>query len=158
MARSSNVIRLTELKEGEGNWPSSFVFNNKTFMVCVDKSNCSKLALLHALNLLDPAKDKLILLHVTPDGEEDHGNAYLAQVGGLVRDWDTTVKYEKVVVHAADPREVICEHAAKHDVDYLFIGNRGLTGLAAMVMGSVSSYVAKHAPCPVVVVREKDCV
>ena len=155
MSKPSNIIRLTELKEGEGKWPSAFIFNNRVFMVCVDESDCSKLALLHALNLLDPAKDRLVLLHVSPEGKEDHGNAYLSRVGGLVRDWDDKIKYHKVVVHATDPRQAICEEAAKHDVDYLFMGNRGAGGLSAMLMGSVSSYVAKHAPCPVTIVREK---
>lgn len=51
------------------------------------------------------------------------------------------------------PAEALVEVAA--EASMLVLGSRGAGGLAAMILGSVSRYVATHAPCPVVVVREE---
>jgi nucleotide-binding universal stress UspA family protein len=51
------------------------------------------------------------------------------------------------------PALAVAESGA--EASMLVVGARGAGGFAAMVLGSVSRYVASRAPCPVVVVREE---
>ena len=55
-------------------------------------------------------------------------------------------------VLVGSPGEELVELA--HREDLLVVGSRGRSGLAGWLLGSTSSYVVRHAPCPVVVVRE----
>jgi nucleotide-binding universal stress UspA family protein len=50
-----------------------------------------------------------------------------------------------------DPAEAL-EREAKQ-ADLVVVGSRGRSGIAAMLLGSVSRHVIDHAPCPVVVVK-----
>lgn len=51
------------------------------------------------------------------------------------------------------PAEAICDFAKEQDVDLIVIGSRGRSAFSALVLGSTSSQVLHHAPCPVTVVR-----
>jgi nucleotide-binding universal stress UspA family protein len=57
------------------------------------------------------------------------------------------------VQKAGEPRDVIVRYAETNGTDLIVIGSRGLGGLGKLLFGSVSSYVAHHAPCPVLIVR-----
>lgn len=58
-----------------------------------------------------------------------------------------------VRVVSGTPAEILIN--ASGDADVMVVGSRGSGGLARLLMGSVSSQVAQHARCPVVVVRPK---
>ncbi len=51
------------------------------------------------------------------------------------------------------PAETICDFAKAQGVDLIVIGSRGRSAFSALVLGSTSSQVLHHAPCPVTVVR-----
>jgi nucleotide-binding universal stress UspA family protein len=50
--------------------------------------------------------------------------------------------------------DAIVELARERDAAAIVVGSRGLTGLRARLEGSTSNAVAKHAPCPVVIVHD----
>ena len=52
-----------------------------------------------------------------------------------------------------DPRIEIVAAASKMKADLVVVGSHGRSGLAKLVMGSVASYVATHAPCSVMIVK-----
>jgi len=69
----------------------------------------------------------------------------LAEAGG---DDDDAPDVERIV-SPGGPAASILEAAA--DADLVVIGRRGLGGFQRLLLGSVSDHVARHAPCPVVV-------
>ena len=52
-----------------------------------------------------------------------------------------------------DPREQILEVIENEQVSLLVVGSHGRTGLARLLLGSVSSHAVAHAPCSVLVVK-----
>jgi nucleotide-binding universal stress UspA family protein len=52
-----------------------------------------------------------------------------------------------------DPRKLIVAEADRWDTDSIFVGARGMGRIERFLLGSVSTYVVKHAPCSVEVVR-----
>ncbi|NER08564.1 MAG: universal stress protein [Okeania sp. SIO3C4] len=67
-----------------------------------------------------------------------------AQQAGISTDWDWKV---------GDPGRRIHERARHWSADLIVVGRRGRTGLAELLMGSVSNYVVHHATCSVMVVQ-----
>lgn len=53
------------------------------------------------------------------------------------------------------PEHALVAAAGRDEVDLLVVGHRGVRGVRRMVLGSVSEYCAFHAPCSVLVVRDR---
>jgi nucleotide-binding universal stress UspA family protein len=54
-----------------------------------------------------------------------------------------------------DPRQVLVDTALTENADLLVVGCRGRTGVERLLLGSVASHVAVHAPCSVLIVRDR---
>ena len=65
-----------------------------------------------------------------------------------ISEGDATVR---AMIERGHPADVLIAHAK--DADLLVVGSRGHGGFSGMLLGSVSSQVVQHAPCPVVVIR-----
>ena len=65
------------------------------------------------------------------------------------------VPVEKVI-EVGDAAAAICQVAERLGVDIIIVGSHGRTGLARVFLGSVSEHVVRHAPCPVLVIPNRD--
>ena len=67
-----------------------------------------------------------------------------AQQAGIATEFDQRI---------GDPGPTICEAARMWDADLVIVGRRGRSGLAEVLLGSVSNYVVHHAQRSVLVVQ-----
>jgi len=57
-------------------------------------------------------------------------------------------------VLAGDPRQSLIEVAERERADLIVVGSHGRSGIAKMMLGSVSSHIVTHAHCSVLVVKQ----
>ena len=79
-----------------------------------------------------------------------HAERALSAAEAVARERQPDVKISTEIIEGIPAR--ILRDKAKEAVE-IVLGSTGLGGFAGIVVGSVSSHVAGHAPCPVVVVR-----
>jgi nucleotide-binding universal stress UspA family protein len=61
-----------------------------------------------------------------------------------------------VVRNGSSAYQEIIGAATDGNVDLIIIGTHGRSGLAHVFLGSTAERVTRHAPCPVLVVREQE--
>jgi nucleotide-binding universal stress UspA family protein len=54
---------------------------------------------------------------------------------------------------AGDPATALIDVATETSADVIVVGNKGMSGMARFLLGSVPNKVAHHAPCDVLIVR-----
>lgn len=57
-----------------------------------------------------------------------------------------------------EPAAEILRHAREERCDLLVLGTHGRTGMSRLVLGSVAERVARRAPCPVLVVHDRQAI
>ncbi len=144
----------------------------KRILVAVDGSKTSRKALEFASELAVKFDAELHLLHVAQPLHHEKtlvlGGAAvtvhaspeeLQRAGRKVIDAARTIAEEKGVVRLTsqtvfgDPAKRIVESASERDVDSIVLGNRGLGGLAGLMLGSVSHKVNQLASCTCITVH-----
>jgi nucleotide-binding universal stress UspA family protein len=60
------------------------------------------------------------------------------------------------IVRTGHPREAIAAAAREVGADLIVVGSHGRRGVSQLFMGSVAEHVVRHAPVPVLVVRNHD--
>lgn len=143
----------------------------RRLLVPLDGSDLSLKALhyaIHLAKLFDAQIDTLRVVEpvVYPDGlsmpqrsyDQDDLALKLAReqsraVGGrMIPDG---VGWHNEVI-SGNPYAVIVDYARDKDIDLLVLTTHGHTGLKHFLLGSNAEKIIRHAPCPVLVVRDKE--
>jgi nucleotide-binding universal stress UspA family protein len=140
-------------------------------LIGVDDSPCSDAAILYVSKATWPKGTKVTVLSAVAPIFVGPGEAAASDaIGRLLEEQE---KYhEEIASRAAarlreagmsadartvvlDPRAALTEAARADHVDLVVVGSHGRTGMQKLLLGSVASHVVTHAPCSVLVVRER---
>jgi len=143
-------------------------------LLAIENSDFSMAAVKAVRTQLRPEQSEIHLLHVIDP------MVYLPLYDGAVRDFDRiealraenrkqaqalvdeTAKLLRdagyrvtASVEEGEPRTTIIDCATRIRADLIVLGSHGRRGLPRLLLGSVSEYVARHAPCSVEIVRQR---
>ena len=131
---------------------STLPFPPGSIVVAVDGSTHAGHAVAWAARHAHLAKRQLVVVHVTGPENRDAAGIVKSAVGAVhAVAGDVATLAEPT---GGDPRVVLVE--ASRRADLLVMGSHGRGVFLSLLLGSVSAAVAKHAACPVAVVRDPD--
>ena len=97
-------------------------------------------------------EDQLMVLAVVPEYEDAEGRAALASAREALTHCTANLTLH---MRRGDPAEAILRVAEDQAADLIVVGSRGLSTVARFFLGSVAERVARHALCPVLLVRPR---
>jgi len=143
---------------------------SKTYLVPVDFSKGSKIALRHAAALARKKKGKLVLLHVMlprvhpliSQADAFIGSVYATAERRARRDLQAMVRraklnpaeYRSILLRRADAARVIADLARRLRVAMIVMSSHGRTGFRRFTLGSVAERAVRYADCPVLIVKK----
>jgi nucleotide-binding universal stress UspA family protein len=140
----------------------------------VDPSDASRHAFQWSKDTLLRPDDKIVLVSVRPVQQMIFGDLRGDFIGALrtledaarnqahtmLQGYGAELKRSGMCVRAiairGEPRADLIRKASDLKADLVVIGSRGLGAVKRALLGSVSTHVVHHAPCPVVVVRPQE--
>lgn len=143
----------------------------KRILVPVDFSDYSVKAMRYAVRFAEQFGASLVLVHVAepvrypesiiipPAMEEANQELVKRTTAALERFAAKEVPARlasRNVVRLGSAYEEIAAAARETDADLIVIATHGHTGLKHLVLGSTAERVVRHAPCPVLTVRERE--
>lgn len=145
--------------------------NLKKILVPIDFSGPSKKAMQYAISFAKQFNAEVLLLHViefTPlpapplavvQDEATQGKVHESAAKELA-EWRDAISSQATVRasvrNGLSAQAEIVNAARDGNVDLIILGTQGRTGLAHLLIGSTAERVVRHAPCPVLVVRERE--
>ena len=115
----------------------------------------ASVTLMHAVEPLSYPPDFAVVPLLPPDIEEARSRELAVQLKELADAVGGGVKTEAVVRSGRAWQEIV-EYAKSGDFDLIVVSTHGYTGLKHALLGSVAEKIVRHAPCPVLVVRDEE--
>ena len=148
---------------------SAAPFRIKQILVPIDFSECSAKALSYAVALAQQhgaTVSLLYVVHTFPVPSESGVVEYAAiqtqmreagedRLSRIIRELKGKVPTGTAIRVGAPAREIV-QVALEIPADLIVISTHGHTGLKHVFLGSVAEQVVREAPCPVLVVRERE--
>jgi nucleotide-binding universal stress UspA family protein len=123
----------------------------KNVLIATDGSKFSEAAASEALGIAKRCGSSLIVISVASSDAE------IASANGNVKKVSEAAEKEGIktasVVTTGKPYEAIIETSKQKKADLIVVGSHGRTGLARLLMGSVTERVIGHAEAAVLVVK-----
>jgi universal stress protein A len=168
--RSRNVVLEMESKDSALPPVAVSELRLKQILVAVDFSASSRKAFYYATHFARQFDAEIMLLHVIvsappPPGmlvfeAEELNVKYYEQAARQLADWRREIvpalRVKAVTRTGTAAHQEIVEAARESNIDLIVIGNHGLTGFSRLLLGSTAERVVRHAPCPVLVIRERE--
>jgi len=140
---------------------------SRTYLVPIDFSKGSELALDYAIKMARQEKARLALLHVVPTAMVYPSGGTRFDVYGLLeRDARQSLArlmqrkklspgaVQTIVTRGANPAELIARQAKKLRASMIIMGSHGRTGLQRLLLGSIAERTLRLAACPVLIVKK----
>ena len=137
------------------------------YLVPIDFSKGSEVALDYALAMARQNKARLTLLHVIPaalvyPSEGTRFDLYSLLERDAREDFARLLKRKKLsageaqiqLMRGANPAEIIARQAKKLHATMIIMGSHGRTGLQRLLLGSVAERTLRLAACPVLIVKK----
>jgi universal stress protein A len=154
----------------ETNQPQTPSLAPKQVLVPIDFSEFSSMASRYAVQFAMQFNATIFLIYVLeqpsfisgtegvviplPEGELI--NRAKNKLAALAADEIKDLVPVKTEVRIGTPYEEIVKFARELQTDLIILATHGHTGLKHILLGSTAERVVRHAPCPVLVVREKE--
>jgi nucleotide-binding universal stress UspA family protein len=144
--------------------------NVDNVLIPTDFSACADHALTHALEVADRFDARLHILHVVNELDPDWYGITNAQERAVklreqireearerLEDLAPDREVETVVSLqlSFDVADTIYEYVDERAIDLVVMGTHGRQGLDRLMLGNVAHKIVRHAPCPVMTVREE---
>ena len=145
-------------------------WESRNILVPIDFSEPSKKALRYAICLAKEHGSKITLVHVIEPVPVYPDAAYTLMVGTDLLPTEAKKAFRKLndeeqidqrlvvatIIRSGTAHQEITDAARELEADLIIIATNGYTGLSHVLLGSTTERVVRYAPCPVLVVREKE--